>query len=322
MAEVSSPADSIGNGNVAPNDSPRDLFLHLLAIFTLYMSVFNLLNMLFRFVEMRFPETANRAEWSGPLDSIRFAVATMVIAFPVYVWAARFAVRDVADNPWKIRLWTCRCPFYLTIFLAAVTSIVDLIWLLYSFLEDELTTPFVLKVAAVLIVTGLVGLYYFLEVRQPPQQFPATARRFAYPGCALVAASIVAGFIVSGPPMRKWFARSDDAQIADLKLIQDRVLDYWRANKRLPDNYATLVSFKPKTPLPNVPGTELPYDYDVRDAHSFTLCANFRLVSPGHEQQGWYGRSWGWDHSAGRHCFERDIDSLPPAKAPQATPPT
>jgi hypothetical protein len=324
MAAVSSPADSIGNGNAAPNDGPRDLFLHLLAIVALYLGVFELLDMLFRFVEISFPEPSN-PDWSSPLDSIRFAVATLIIAFPVYVWAARFIVSDVANNPRKISLWTCRCPFYLTIFLAAVTSIVDLIWLLYYFLEDELTIPFALKVAAVLIVTGVVGIYYFLEVRQPPERFRTTARRFVYPACALVASCTIAGFIVSGPPMRKWFARYDDARIADLKVVQERVLDYWRAKKALPDSYSALINFDPKVTLPNVPGTEVPYDYEVSGSHMFNLCANFRLTSPGYARHGWgegYIQGWGWDNHAGRCCFQRDVDSLPPGKVPQAAPPT
>jgi Domain of unknown function (DUF5671) len=169
MSEQTSPEVTSNLASVARNDGPRDVFLHLLAIIALYMGVFELLAMLFSFVELAF--AASSEGWSNPLVSIRFAVATLIIVFPVYIWAARFLVRDLSANPDKINLWACRCPFYLTVFLGALTLIVDLIWLLYYVLEDQLAAPFLFKVAAVLLVVGGVALYYFAEIRQSPLSF-------------------------------------------------------------------------------------------------------------------------------------------------------
>src|SRR5713226_4586675 len=128
-----------------PLDSPqRDVFLHLFAIIMLYAAVWALLSMFSQFIDISFPGSSSE-HGSNPLDSIRWAVATVVFTFPAYFFAARFIVHDLVAYPRKVTLWTVRCPFYLTIFIGGLTLICDLISLLYYFLKDDLTIPYVLK---------------------------------------------------------------------------------------------------------------------------------------------------------------------------------
>jgi hypothetical protein len=318
MSTQNSPEVSSNLRSTVPNSGPRDEFLHLLAIIALYMGVIELLAMLFAFIELAFPDPTSSAEWADPLSSIRFAVATLVIVFPVYLWAARFIVRDLAANPEKINFWTCRCPFYLTIFLGALTLIVDLIWLFYYLLGNQLAAPFFLKVTAVLLVTGAALFYYFAEIRESPLTFPATAHRFAYPSAFLVTTCVIAGFIVAGPPMHQRFVRYDDARVADLKVVQDRILNYWHLKKVLPDDIAAADNLNPASRLPNDPSTGTHYEYYTVSAHSFYLCSNFRTKSPsvGTWNGGFMYHGWGWEHDSGRSCYQRDVDSLKTAIAP------
>jgi hypothetical protein len=98
MSQQTSPQGTSNLPGAAPNNGPRDVFLHLLAIIALYMGVIELLAMLFASIELLFPGTSS-GEWVDPLRSMRFAVATLIIVFPVYIWAARFIVRYLAANP-------------------------------------------------------------------------------------------------------------------------------------------------------------------------------------------------------------------------------
>ncbi len=317
MSQQTSPEVTSNPPSAAPNNGPRDVFLHLLAIIALYMGVIELLAMLFGFVELAFPKSSGK--WSDPLGSIRFAVATLMIVFPVYIWAARFIVRDLAANPDKVNLWTCRCPFYLTIFLGAVTLIVDLIWLFYYLLEDQLAAPFLLKVATALIVIAAVLFYYFAEIGQSPLDFSSTARKFAYPAAFLVAVCVAAGFIVSGPPMHQRFVRYDDARVADLKILQERILSYWHIKKALPDDITAVDNASRASRLPKDPSTGTLYEYYTVSAHSFYLCANFRTKSPTVSTwEGGYVYGWSWEHDSGRSCYQRDVDSLPTGPSPQS----
>ncbi|HEY1851891.1 MAG TPA: DUF5671 domain-containing protein [Candidatus Binataceae bacterium] len=317
MSEQNWPEGTGNHPSTVPNSGPRDVFLHLLAIIVLYLGLIELLAMLFGFIELAFPGTSS-GEWADPLGSIRFAVATLIIVFPVYIWAARFIVRDLAANPEKINFWTCRCPFYLTTFLGALVLIIDLIWLFYYFLGNQLAAPFLLKVAAVLLVIGAALFYYFVEIRQSPQTFSAIARRFAYPSALLVTICVIAGFIVSGPPMHQRFVRYDGARVADLKVVQDRILNYWHLKKVLPDDITAADNLDPASMLPNDPSTGNLYEYYTVNAHSFYLCSNFRTKSPtvGTWNGGFVYHGWGWEHDSGRSCYQRDVDSLKTASAP------
>jgi hypothetical protein len=193
-----------------------------------------------------------------------------------------------------------------------------LIWLFYYLLEDQLAAPFLLKVAAVLIVIGVVLFYYFAEIRQSPLTFSSTARKFAYPAAFLVTICVIAGFIVSGPPMHQRFVRYDDARIADLKIVQKRILNFWHIRKMLPDNITAVDDLAPASRLPKDPSTGTLYEYYTVSAHSFYLCANFRTKSPvvGTWSGGHVYYGWGWEHDSGRSCYQRDVDALPSSLSP------
>ncbi|MGD0073268.1 MAG: DUF5671 domain-containing protein [Candidatus Binataceae bacterium] len=284
---------------------PRDLFLHLFATIMLYASVWELLSMLFHFCDLAFPDSASEG-WGSPQDSIRFAVATLVFAFPAYLWSASFVARDLAADPTKVKIWTVRCPFYLTIFLAGLTLVGDLIDLLYYLLRDEVTAPFILKVLAVLVVTGAVFVYYLNETRLAPDKFLEIARPFAITATIVVAVCVIAGIVVVGPMVHPWFSRADERRIRDLKVLEGRVTAYWKERKELPDNLLSLADPRDS----NDPATSGRYEYSRMGAREFELCAQFLTASPGHPENAYqhYETSWNWEHGSGNCCFRRKID--------------
>ncbi|MDX1429681.1 MAG: DUF5671 domain-containing protein [Rhodothermales bacterium] len=146
--------------------SAREAFLYLLLFATLYVSAFNLGNLLFQFINLGFPEPTDPEGF--PLiarGSIRWAVASLVIAFPVFLFVSRIINREVGRDPVKkessIRKWLT----YMTLFVAAGIIIGDLIALVYSFLSGELTVRFVLKVLTIGVIAGGVFGYYLRDVR-------------------------------------------------------------------------------------------------------------------------------------------------------------
>jgi len=58
------------------------------------------------------------------------------------------------------------------LFVASATIITDLITLLTRLLQGELTTRFVLKVIVVLIIAGLVFIYYLSDLRPEEKEEP------------------------------------------------------------------------------------------------------------------------------------------------------
>jgi Domain of unknown function (DUF5671) len=131
--------------------SPRDVFMHLLVILMLYSAVTELLILAFDYINLMLPDPLERNSYSftEPHDSIRFAIAALCVVFPVYLWGSRFLNRDMVANPDKrgarVRKWM----IYLTLFLAGLIIVGDLVCLIYNFLGGDLTARFLLKVASV-----------------------------------------------------------------------------------------------------------------------------------------------------------------------------
>lgn len=64
---------------------PRDLFLHLLAVVTLYWSAVSFVTLIWQYINYYFPDVLNNSYYTGLTGLVRFAVASLIIVFPVFV---------------------------------------------------------------------------------------------------------------------------------------------------------------------------------------------------------------------------------------------
>ena len=150
-----------------PYLSAREAFLYLVLFSTLYLSAYNFGSLLFDFINRAFPDPAVR-EFGE--DRMRWSVASLIIAFPVFLLVSRHIGRELIRNPVKrlstIRRWLT----YLTLFIAAGFLIGDLITLVYNLLGGELTARFVLKVIAVAVIAGTVFGCYLWDLRREERE--------------------------------------------------------------------------------------------------------------------------------------------------------
>lgn len=146
--------------------SPKDVFLHLLAIITLYVSAGSFVTLLFQFVNILFPDALNSYEYTGAISTMRRSISALVIIFPVYVLTSWYLGRSYQKNPLKRNLRIRKWLIYFTLFAASLIIIGDLVTLIYNLLNGDLTVRFLLKILAVLLVSGSVFGYYFWDVRK------------------------------------------------------------------------------------------------------------------------------------------------------------
>ena len=154
--------------NISEKTSPKDVFLHLLAIITLYVAAGGLVTLLFQYVNVFFPDPLVDGYYSiqSAYGAIRWAISTLIIVFPVYVLTSWFLNKGYVANPSKRNLRIRKWLIYFTLFVAAVVIIGDLVTLIYNLLGGELTIRFFLKILAVLTVAGSIFSYYFWDVRK------------------------------------------------------------------------------------------------------------------------------------------------------------
>src|SRR3990167_9574947 len=132
----------------------RDFFINLGAIVALYTSVVSLLNLLFTIINTAYPQITNGYNYFGS-GSISWPVATLIIFFPIFILLMWLLEKDYRVFPEKQNSGIHRWLTYITLFIAGIAIAVDLITVLYYFLDgQELTTGFVLKVLVLLIVAS------------------------------------------------------------------------------------------------------------------------------------------------------------------------
>src|SRR5690349_10012648 len=68
-----------------PYLSAREAFMYLLLFLCLYISAFSFGSLLFHFINRWIPDAIRPYE-NGDLSSVRMAVASLIVAFPVYLW--------------------------------------------------------------------------------------------------------------------------------------------------------------------------------------------------------------------------------------------
>jgi len=306
------------NQTTIPKSSPRDVFMYLLGTILLYFCAWSVINLLLEYMNVAFPDPLNPFYNAG--DSIRWALAFLIIMFPVYFWVSRFLHKDIVREPGKSDIKIRKWLLYFTLFVAALLIIGDLVALIYNFLQGEITVRFVLKVVFVLAVAAAVFWYYLYDLRKVPGTFSRQAKVFVWSVIVALVAVVVAGFFVAGSPFTQRLVRFDTQKVNDLQALQSQIVNYWQQKYKLPARLGDLAdSISGFTP-PTDPQSGAAYEYIMTASTSFQLCAQFNLPSTAAEvgaarsvpvapyPYGTAGGNENWDHGQGRTCFTRTID--------------
>jgi hypothetical protein len=292
---------------------PRDVFLHLLAIVTLYWSAVSFVTLMWQYINYFFPDVLNTSYYMGFSGPIRFAVSSLIIVFPVFIsvswYLNKIYRKESAVRESKIRKWL----IYLTLFIASIVIIGDLVSTINTLLGGEITIRFTLKALSILSVAAAVFGYYLDDVRRDTPT--KSAKYFAWVSGIIILVTIVGAFFIIGSPATARLIQFDQQRMSDLMGVQAGILNYWQSKEKLPNSLSDLYDSMSGYTAPNDPETGVPYEYKIKNATNLTfeLCATFSKEGKSNPNGGpvpitknLYSLSW--DHSAGRVCFERTID--------------
>ena len=303
----------------ADTGSARDAFLLLLSFTTLYATVISLVILAFTFIARLFPDPAITDFAYGnaqDLSGIRWSVAVIAIAFPMFLLLSKKLHGEFCARPEKLNSGVRRWLTYLTLFITSCALIGDGVTLLFTLLSGELTLRFILKVAAVLLLSGVPFRYYFSVLRIDHEQYSVSRLHTRFFLISLVVTSlfVLYGIMLVGSPMQGRAEKFDEQRISDLRAIQSEILNevYGSAlgapvpaskpqtlPKSLPKDLEAVAAGVTYRKLRITdPETEQPYRYDVHGT-AYELCATFDLPRD-------LGYDVFWNHPSGEHCFGFD----------------
>lgn len=270
--------------------------------------------LLFQVIGKYFPDPL-AYNYGAPIASeiVHYSIAALIIAFPLYWLTIRFWFRSFLRDEGKMETTLTKWLTYLVLLVASLVIVGDLITVLFTFLQGEISARFFFKALTIFLIAGFVFGFYFLERKKIQYRRPVSTSVFRTLGgavAALIFLAIVLGFLAGGSPATERKRTFDEQRENDLSSLESCVQNFATKYKRLP---TTLVDLE-KTEYSYCtskkdPETGMAYEYKIIEASrqtggniegEFELCANFSLSK---EPGGEYYSSNKWrEHTAGLNC--------------------
>ncbi len=286
----------------------KDAFFYLLAFSTLAVWTIALGSLAFQLIE----RWLNDPLFSGPYQQyqtyeITWALAAILIAFPLYLLISRAILREAAVDPDKLDSGIRKWLTYMALVIAASIFMGDLITALAFLLRGELTSRFIAKSFVVLMLSGGVFYYYFggLRKTEPSDQRSNRDRIMAMVSAVVVTLIVVFGFLQLGTPRRQREMRADSQRVMQLYNLSSQIRNYWSVHgSQLPSSLDDMPGVRQVEPV-----THSHYEYIPGTGSQYRLCANFTEAQ---QSQGTYNDSDIWNHTAGHYCFSLDTKGVTP----------
>ncbi len=286
-----------------PKSTPYQVFLHLMMMAMYYVAIISFVALVVQYIDLIFPDEL--IGYSGSYDVIRSTSSALLVTFPVFLLCTWFIRKDFKNQPSERNIGIRRWLIYLTLFVAGVTMVVDMVQFVNGFYSGELTLPFFLKLLMVLLVSILTFAYFMWDLKENGIS-QKNAKILAASSSSALLVTLIIGFVLAGTPAHQRAVRLDEQRIMDLQTIEYEIGSYWSEKKLLPTQLVDLQRDLYYFQLPVDPETDENYSYSVTGSLSFELCATFSA-----EYQAILNTrlpSDQWNHGVGETCFDRIID--------------
>ena len=300
----------------APYLYAREAFLYLVAFIALYVTAISFGILVFGLIDYSFPDALDSNNGLSP-ESGATAIASVIVAFPLYLFLTRWLGRLVAADPERRQSLVRRWLTYLTLVVGAGIILGDLIALLANVLTGDPTLRFALKAVSILAITGCVFGYYLWDMRQTEDAAATQGSSWPVRALLVVAVLVVVGCIayaltLTGSPGSQREFRLDEQREYHLSNISENIDLYWELNGELPADLADMSG--PRYWLDRIhdPETGRPYEYRPLDGAQYELCAVFSADSGDRDREPRFSER-AWAHPAGRTCFQLEAQAPKPA---------
>lgn len=295
----------------------KDFFLWLGFIIAFYSSIASILTLLFQYIDQTFPDAINRFgngySYEDPYSGIiRFAIATLIVFAPVAAVIMRIIRHDLSQYPDKARSGVRRFAIIATIFISSLTALIDVISLIYGFLDGSLTAQTELKIAVILLISVGVFLHFVADYRGYWVANRHKANMVGIGAVALCLAIIGAGFIIIGSPQEARLMRFDMQKVTDLQGIANEASQYATRHGELPVRLTNITDLADGYTIPLDPQSKVAYEYKSLSSTTFQLCAIFNRAAtipsyamPTNDS----GTATIGQHGVGHQCFPQFVST-------------
>lgn len=143
-----------------PQLTAAEAFIYGCMFTALAISASHMVWLGFELIDRWLPDPARDSYNSYNAWAIRWSIAMLIVAMPVFLLINAHTVRAERADAGRRRSGVGRWFGYVTLFLALLSLAGDLVSAIYATLSGDLTASFVAKSALVAAVAGLIYLYF------------------------------------------------------------------------------------------------------------------------------------------------------------------
>ncbi len=261
-------------------------------------------------------------------SSIHYAIAVLIVGFPMYYFSMKFWFRRFKRDEGKVESLLTKWITYIILLIGVITVVGDLVAVLFYFLQGEITVKFFLKALVILIISGGIFGFYFFERKRIQYKKNVSKQvfySFAMVTIFFIVIAIIAGFSVAGSPATERSRAFDKTRSSNLNSIANCINRYSKEYESLPKSLDFIedVSGYSNCGKNKDPKTNEKYEYNITSElkekngvieGEFELCATFELVADENTLDAdsssvYYNKSSSkWeDHSVGQNCDREKI---------------
>lgn len=305
---------------IESNNSAKFAFFYVLSLVALGFTATSVGVVAFQVINKKIVDALAQYTDQFSPEAVKFAIAAIIISAPIYYFCAWRINKSLETGELKpvsgVRRWLT----YAILLIASVTMIGWLIGTIFSFLNGELTTRFILKSLTAILISAGVFSYYFYDIkREDLAGKKDKVVRYAFFGSlAVVIIALVAAFIFSPSPTETRNQKHDQDTLSKFNQIDSAINSYYSEKNKLPENLSVLVNDKrfisERELKDSFSGAN--FEYKQGKNKEYELCANFLTSNLGDESQNFAYDRTRWPHDAGYQCLKQQIFTPEEIKGP------
>ncbi len=294
------------------NNAAKFAFFYMLSLAALIFMALSSGIIVFQIINKNIIDVLETFRGRYESGALKFAISAIIISAPIYY----VMVAQINKNLFKgflgkdsgVRKWLT----YLILFISSLVMTGWLIATIYSFLDGELTTKFILKALTAIIISAIIFTYYFYDIKRENVVGVKDniIRIYFYGSLVLVIAILISAFVFVESPTQTRNIKHDNNIIEKFSKIDNAINSHYNQKEKLPDNLDILISGLTylRTEDLEDSATKKKFDYKIVDDKTYELCATFLMSSSDAEAQGlhrYYNKTWEYDK--GYQCLEQEV---------------
>lgn len=242
----------------------KDIFVYLGIFITLVDSVYNIIQIVFSAIDIKWKDVATLAtNYDIYNDSVRFAVASLLVMYPLYVLFSFLASKEITLHPAKKEVLTRKIFVYSALFVTTLTLAGTLISIIYTYLGGDLSIRFGMKALFIVVLSSVIGGYYYYNLKRDYTKDNKVPLTVALVTSLFVLALVIWSITIIGTPSEVRKMKIDSTRLEHLSNIQQQILYTFQTKGTLPTTIIEMQNALQGFVVPVDPVTGVNYEYTI-----------------------------------------------------------